>query len=136
MVLKCGMSGKKVVAIKNFDDELYRLVKTYASLENRTIASVIEEAVRSWLASRNDYNEILSWVKLEKEYQRNLDALRKKLSGREKGYALICNGEVVGIFNDYLDALKKSMEIRASEAMVVKLPLGEKPEKLELGMPW
>lgn len=124
------------MAIKNFDDELYRLVKTYASLENRTIASVIEEAVRSWLASRKDYGEILAWVRLEKEYQRNLDALRKKLSGRERGYALVCNGEVVGVFDEYLDAVKKSIEIGASEAMIVKLPLKGKPEKLELGMPW
>ena len=130
------MSNKRVVAIKNFDDELYRLIKTYASLENRTIASVIEEAVRGWLASRSDYSEILAWVRLEKEYQRNLEALRKKLSGREKGYALICNGEVVRIFNHYRDAVKRSIEMGASQAMIVKLPLEAKPEKLELGLPW
>ena len=129
------MSGKRVVAIKNFDDELYRLIKTYASLENRTVASVIEEAVRSWLASRSDYSEVLAWVRLEKEYQKNLEAL-KKLSEREKGYALICNGEVVGVFKSYLDAVRKSVEIGASQAMIVKLPLEAKPEKLELGMPW
>ena len=130
------MSGKRVVAIKNFDDELYRLIKTYASLENRTVASVIEEAVRSWLASRSDYSEVLAWVRLEKEYQKNLETLKKKLSEREKGYALICNGEVVGVFNSYLDAVRKSVEIGASQAMIVKLPLEAKPEKLELGMPW
>ena len=130
------MSGKRVVAIKNFDDELYRLIKTYASLENRTVASVIEEAVRSWLASRSDYSEVLAWVRLEKEYQKNLETLKKRLSEREKGYALICNGEVVGVFNSYLDAVRKSVEIGASQAMIVKLPLEAKPEKLELGMPW
>ena len=130
------MSNKRVVAIKNFDDELYRLIKTYASLENRTIASVIEEAVRGWLISRSDYGEVLAWVRLEKEYQRNLEAFRKKLSGREKGYALVCNGEVVGVFSSYLDAVRKSIEIGASQAMIVKLPLEAKPEKLELGMPW
>ena len=54
------MPSKRLVAIKNFDEELYRLIKTYAALENRTIASVIEEAVRSWLASRKDYDEILA----------------------------------------------------------------------------
>ena len=81
------------------------------------------------------YNEILAWVRLEKEYQKNLEAL-KKLSEREKGYALICNGEVVGVFNSYLDAVRKSIEIGASQAMIVKLPLEAKPEKLELGMPW
>jgi len=136
LFFKCEMSGKRVVAIKNFDDELYRLIKTYASLENRTVASVIEEAVRGWLISRSDYGEVLAWVRLEKEYQRNLEALRKKLSGREEGYALVCNGEVVGVFSNYLDAARKSMQIRASEAMIVKLPLEGKPEKLELGMPW
>ena len=125
-----------MVAIKNFDDELYRLIKTYASLENRTVASVIEEAVRSWLASRSNYSEVLAWVRLEKEYQKNLETLKKKLSEREKGYALICNGEVVGVFNSYLDAVRKSVEIGASQAMIVKLPLDAKPEKLELGMPW
>ncbi|WFO74826.1 hypothetical protein J4526_07055 [Desulfurococcaceae archaeon MEX13E-LK6-19] len=31
----------RLVAIKNFDEELYMLVKTYASLEGRTIASIL-----------------------------------------------------------------------------------------------
>ena len=82
------------------------------------------------------YNEILAWVRLEKEYQKNLETLKKRLSEREKGYALICNGEVVGVFNSYPDAVRKSVEIGASQAMIVKLPLEAKPEKLELGMPW
>ncbi|MCD6088956.1 hypothetical protein J7K07_04475 [Candidatus Bathyarchaeota archaeon] len=95
-----------MVAIKNFDEELYRLIKTCAALENRAIASVIEEAVRSWLASRRDYDEILAWVRLEREYQKNLDALRR-LGERRRGYALVCNGEVVEVFDEYLDAVSE-----------------------------
>jgi len=128
------MPGKRLAAIKNFDEELYRLVKTCAALENRTTASVIEEAVRNWLASRRDYDEILAWVRLERGYQKNLDALRR-LGERRRGYALICNGEAVEVFDEYLDAVRRSLEIQAPQATIVKLPLGAKPERLELGMP-
>ena len=46
-------------------------------LLSNCINYVIEEAVRSWFAGRKDYNEILPWVRLEKEYQRNLEAFRR-----------------------------------------------------------
>ena len=126
---------KKVVAIKNFDEELYRLIKTYASLENKTVASIIEEAVRSWLTSRRDYEEALAWVRLEREYRKNIEALRKNLDRLEEGYALVCDGRVVGVFDSYLDAAKKSAEIRAPQALIVKLPVEAEAKKLELGLP-
>jgi len=70
-----------------------------------------------------------------REYQKNLDALRRLGEGRRR-YALVCNGGAVEVFDEYLDAVRKSLEIQAPQAMIVKLSLEAKPERLELGMPW
>ncbi len=129
----------KSVAIKNFDEELYRLVKAYASLEGRTITSIFEEAIRYWMESRKDYNEVRLWVNIEKAYEENLKVLKesnsllKKYSG---GYALICNKSLVGIFENYEEAMKKSWEVCKVQALIIKLPYKEKVKEIELGLPW
>ncbi len=129
----------KVVAIKNFDEELYRLVKMYASLEGRTISSIFEEAVRYWMKSREDYEEIRLWVSLEEAYRENLRVLKEKsplLKKQGDGYALICNGSLVGIFSSYEEAAKRSQEVCKVHALIVKLPHEEEVREMELGFPW
>lgn len=120
----------KLVAIKNFDEELYRLIKTYASLEGKTVASITEEAVRFWISSKNNYNEVLTWTMLEKEYVENFNVLKKEiktLSNKyNEGYVLICDKHVVGVFKSYNEAAKKSKEICSKHALIVKLPYEEK----------
>ncbi len=129
----------RVVAIKNFDDELYRLVKMYASLEGRTIASIFEEAIRMWIESRSNYDEVRLWVNLEEAYRENFKVFRENRSIIEKhrkGYVVICDKRLIGVFNTYDEALKKSKNECRIHGLVIKLPYREKREKIELGLPW
>ena len=130
----------RLVAIKNFNERLYRLIKTYASLEGRTIASIIEEAVRYWMSSRRDYGEVWEWVRLEEEYEKNLEALKKEIelisARRKKGYVLVCGGRVRGVFDDYYEAAKRAIKACSDHALIVELPYREEGKKIELGLPW
>ncbi len=129
----------KVVAIKNFDEELYRLIKTYASLEGRTITSIFEEALRKWLESRGDYREVYLWVKLEEAYMENLRTFnehKSRLNKHKEGYVLVCDGNLIGVFPDYEDALRKSSETCKIHGLIIKLPYKSGREEIDLGLPW
>jgi len=129
----------KLVAIKNFDEELYRLVKAYASLEGRTIASIFEEAIRYWIESRKDYDEVRLWVSLDRAYEENLRVVKENRQELEKygnGYALICDKRLVGVFKSYEEAAKKSWRECRVHALIIKLPYREKLREIELGLPW
>jgi len=128
----------KVIAIKGFDENLYRLVKTLASLEGRTVVSVFEEAIRDWLRKRGDFEEVMLWVKLDRYYDENLKAFKEsELSSKEglRGYALACDGELIGTFANYGDVLKEIREKCKVHALIIKLPYREEGE-VELGLPW
>ncbi len=128
----------RLVAIKNFDDELYRLVKVYASLEGRTIASIFEEAIRTWVEGRRDYEEVKLWVSLEEAYKGNLKVFEENRSSIEErygeGYVVICDGRLVGVFKDYHEALRKSSGKCRVHTLIIKLPYRE--VEVELGLPW
>lgn len=124
------------MAIKNFDEDLYRMVKTYAALTDGTIASVIEEALRSWMRGRKDYDEVRAWVALEREYEGNIGALEEGSIGEsDSGYVLICNGRIVDLFRGYGDAARASRESCEVQALIVELPYSE-GRVVELGLPW
>lgn len=130
---------KRLVAIRNFDEQLYRLVKTYASLEGRTVASIIEEAVRHWMSSRGDYGEVLEWTRLEEEYEENFRAFEREAdrisSERGEGYVLVCGGRVRGVFDSYYEAAERAAEACEGHALIVKIPY-RKAGEVELGLPW
>ncbi len=134
-----GVKRRKVIAIRNFDEELYRVVKAYASLEGRTIASILEEALSRWIESRGDYDEVRIWVELEKAYESNIKALEKNMphTARDvEGYIVVCDGRVVGIYSDYREAAEKSHSTCRVHGLIVKLPWRRKKEIVELGLPW
>ena len=129
------MTRRKLIALKGFDEELYRLVKAVATLEGKTVVSVIEEAVRAWLAARENLEEALAWARLEDEYEKNVKALRS-LRSAEEGYALVAEGRIFGVFSNYREAAEKALKLAAPQALVVKLPFRGKVEEVELGLPW
>ncbi len=55
----------KLIAIKNVDKDLYRRVKAIATLQGRTMGSVINEALRLWLEK---YSHIIDqkWENIER----------------------------------------------------------------------
>ncbi len=130
------LKKKRTIAIKNFDEEIYRLVKTFASLEGRTVSSIFEEAVKEWLSRRRNYEEILLWNKLEKAYEENMHALMKSIiiKRKEKGYVLVCNGKVIGTYNKYEDLIEEARKKCKGPGLVVKIPYEE--ESIDLGLPW
>ena len=132
------LKRSKVIALKNFDKDLYRYVKAYASLEGRTIASVFEEAVRQWMQNRGNMDEVSLWVALEEAYEKNkkaLEGIRKDLKG-EEGYAVVCEGNLLGIYEVYEEALRNSRKNCRIHALVIKLPPPSRESILELGLPW
>ena len=44
----------RFIAIKGIDRYLYKKIKAIASLEERTIGSIVNEALRLWLLLRSD----------------------------------------------------------------------------------
>lgn len=54
-----------------------------ASLEGRTIGSVVDEALRLWFSTRLD-KKLEMWLKLKEACDRNFNALKKEL--RNMGY--------------------------------------------------
>ncbi|RLE59492.1 MAG: hypothetical protein DRJ35_05640 [Thermoprotei archaeon] len=128
----------KLVAIKNIDRELYRRVKAIASLEERTIGSIINEALRLWLSLRMDkmYDH---WLRIEEAYKENYkvlvekyDDLCKKCKGK---YLVICNGKILGIFNDCKEATLNAYNKCSRHAFVMKIGDSIKEEEIELGFP-
>ncbi len=127
----------KTIAIKNFDEETYKLVKTIATLEGRTIASIFEEAVKNWLESRKDYEELMLWTKIEKLYEENFKVFIESGLAEEdrEGYVLICDTRLIGVFKEYREALESSKDKCRQHTLIIKLPYKEK-EEIELGLPW
>ncbi|BES81820.1 hypothetical protein [Pyrodictium abyssi] len=128
----------RLVAVKNFDEELYRLVKAYASLEGRTVTSIFEEAVRLWIESRGDYEEARLWARLEQAYQENLRVLEEnpQLLEGQKGYALLCNGRLVGVYPSHEEAAAASRRECRDQALIIQLPRQGDGRRVELGLPW
>jgi len=128
----------KVIAIKNFDEGLYRYVKAYASLEGRTVTSVFEEAVRQWMQGRGNQREVSVWVSLEEAYKKNERALERMMEElvSKEGYAVVCEGNLMGIYGNYEEALMHSRKKCSIQALIIKLPPPNKERVLELGLPW
>ena len=128
------LKRNRIVALRNFNEELYKYVKAYASIEGRTIASVFEEAIRQWMQNREDLNEVRLWVALEEEYNRNVkvaDSLKER-----EGYAVICNGSLVGVYNKYEEAARSSRKNCSINALIIKLPPQKRKVAIELGLSW
>lgn len=129
---------RRLVAIKNFDDELYRMVKVYASLEGRTISSIFEEAIRLWVGSRKDYEETRIWADLEEAYEKNMKVLKEAASSLKdsKGFIVVCDGNLIGVFQTYEEAIKNSKTRCKTHSLITELPFKEKERVIELGLPW
>ncbi len=129
----------RIITIKNFDKELYRIVKAIAVLEGRTITSIFEEAVRQWLENRIDFEEVNLWIKLEEAYKENLKVLEEHSSGLRKysrGYALICDSCFIGVFDSYEESIRKSKAICKTHALIISLPYERERHTIDLGLSW
>ncbi len=129
----------RVIAIKNFDEELYKIVKMIAVLEGRTIASIFEEAIRQWLENKVDLKEIKLWIKLEQVYKENLELLKEHesvLRKKSKGYVLICDGRFIDFLESYEESIRKSKSICKTHALIISLPYKKQEHIIDLGLPW
>ncbi|MEM1611548.1 MAG: hypothetical protein QXQ57_07895 [Sulfolobales archaeon] len=126
----------KFIGIRNFRDDLYRLVKAYASLEGRTISSIFEEAILMWIKSRGDPEEIRIWAELDEAYESNMKTIMQSISTNEdrKGYAAACESRFLGIFNSYEEAARAIKKECKTHALILELPIRDR-KVIELGLP-
>ena len=124
----------KLIAIKNVDKDLYRRVKAIATLQGRTMGSVINEALKLWLQK---YSHIIDqkWKSIEKEYERNVKVAKSLKNKQWKGYALICNGEVIGIYSDLKKAMENAKGKCKNHSLIIELSNIVEHEIVELGLP-
>ena len=128
----------KLIAVKNIDRDLYRRIKAIASLEERTIGSIVNEALRLWLSLRADrmYDY---WLRIEDAYKDDYRVLVEKygeLCEKYEGkYLVICNAKVIGIFDSFREAVLNAGKKCFRHAFVIKI--GERIEEgeVELGFP-
>jgi len=128
----------KLIAVKNIDRDLYKRIKAIASLEERTIGSIVNEALRLWLSLRADrmYDY---WLRIEDAYKDNYrvlvekyDELCKKYEGK---YLVICNAGILRVFNSFKEAALNARKKCFRHAFIIKIGERIKEGKIELGFP-
>jgi len=88
---------------------------------------------------RKRLEEVHAWSRLERAYEENLKAAEmfvESTSRSEGRFLLVCDGRVVGVFETYEEAAKKSEEVCSVNALIPELPLKRVTEEVELGFPW
>jgi len=93
--------------------------------------------MRKTHADRIEDYEVRLWASLEKAYEEDLRVLKEsRLAERgQEGYALACDGRLVGMFSSYEEVLENCRRNCRVHALIVKLPYRE-GEEIELGLPW
>ena len=128
--------GKKVVAIKNVDEKLYRKFKALAALKGLSLGEAFNQALSLWI-SMSEKAKIVEYLAIEEEAEANRrvyreleDDLLKKHEGK---YVAIAKGKLLGVFENRDEALDAVKKLKPRHAIVTKI----EPKKLkivELGM--
>jgi len=131
------ISMSTIIAIRGVDEELYRKIKAYAALEGRTIGSIVNEALRMWLESR-EHPLYEKWRKIKESREKNYEWLKEnyeELCAKHKGmYIAISEGKLIGVYKDFESAARAVEKLPLEEAMIIKI--GEPLErKVDLGLP-
>ena len=124
----------KTIAIKNIDEELYRMFKAAAALRGVTLGEALNEAIRLWLETSSSPSK---YFKIKEEASRNRETykrLEKSLLQKHYGkYVAIADGNLVGIYNTREEAVEAVKRLSVNHAIVTKIEEKEvKP--VELGM--
>jgi len=124
----------KTVAIKNVDEELYRMFKAAAALRGITLGEALNEAIRLWLEMSSLLNK---YLKIEEEAARNREAyerLEKRLLRKYRGkYVAVADGNLIGVYNTREEAVEAVKKLSVNHAIVTKIE--EKEAKpVEFGM--
>jgi len=125
------------ITIEGVDRELYRKIKAYAALEGRSIGSIVNEALRMWLKSR-EHPLYEKWRRIKESREKNYKWLKEnyeELRTKHKGmYVAVSEGKLIGVYKDFETAAKAVEKLRPEEATIIKI--GEPLErKVDLGLP-
>ena len=125
-----------VIVVKNVDKNLYRRLKSAASLKGYTIGEALNEAIKLWLmlneAISRDY---LDYLTCRERSEEKLKEVYEKYCKKHKGkYVVVCDGIFTGIFDNEKKALNSVCKSKARECIVAKLGELIKEEKVEFGM--
>ena len=125
-----------VIVVKNVDKDIYRRVKSAATLKGYTIGEALTEAMRLWLllneVSSRDYLEYLT---CRKKSERKLKEVQREYGERFKGkYVVICDGRLIKICDDKDEAYRVASESRATQCIIAQLGRAIEERRIELGM--
>lgn len=79
-------------------------------------------------ANRVEGYKVRLWADLEKAYEEDLRVLKEGRLTKEgqEGYALVCEGRLVGVFSSYEEVLGNCRRNCRIHALIVKLPYKER----------
>lgn len=128
--------GKKIVAIKNVDERLYRKFKALAALKGLSLGEAFNQALSLWI-SMSEKAKVVEYLAVEEEAEANRRIYRELeddlLKKHKDKYVAIAKGKFLGVFESREEALDAVRRLKPRHAIVTKI----EPKKLriiELGM--
>ncbi len=128
--------GKKVIAIKNVDEKLYRRFKALATLKGLSLGEAFNQALSLWI-NISERVEVAECLAVEEEaranrqvYEELIDELLEKHRNK---YVAIAKGRFLGVFESREEAFNVVKKLKPRHAIVTRV----EPKKLrviELGM--
>ncbi|OYT46993.1 MAG: hypothetical protein B6U85_06350 [Desulfurococcales archaeon ex4484_42] len=126
-----------VIVVRNVDRNIYRRVKSIATLKGYTMGEALTEAMKLWLLL-NEINskEYLEYLLQREKSEKKLKEVQEKYGSRFKGkYVVICDGELIKICGDEEEAYRIVSKIKATQCIIAQLGrITEEEKRLELGM--
>ncbi|BCU67937.1 hypothetical protein HS7_13740 [Sulfolobales archaeon HS-7] len=101
------------VLVKDVDEKLYRMLKAKASIEGISVSEAINEAIKLWLLNKD--SDRIKVIK-SKDFWDTVN---------EGKYALFCDGNFIGGYEDENEMIKEAREYTKCYALSKKWLIGE-----------
>ncbi|GEM_PF-6421933 len=72
---------------------------------------------------------------IEREYEENMDVVKRLREKTWEGYMLICKGEIIGVYSSFKEAVEKAREKYKVQALILEPKDLDKQRIIELGLP-
>ena len=126
-----------IIVVRNVDKNIYRRVKSIATLKGYTMGEALTEAMKLWLLL-NEINskEYLEYLLQREKSEEKLKEVQEEYGSKFKGkYVVICDGELIKICNDEEEAYRTASKTKATQCIIAQLGrITEEEKRLELGM--
>jgi len=128
--------NKKIVAIKNVDEKLYRKFKALAALKGLSLGEAFNQALSLWI-NMSERVKVIEYLAVEEEAEVNRRVYRELedslLKNYKDKYIAIAKGKFLGVFESRDEALDAVKRLKPRHAIITKVE-PKKPRVIELGM--